>query len=80
VAVVDDDQKKSYTKAISDISQDGTYTAYNAGNKTYRLIVPPCALSKNPTFWLRDGEKRYSMQMTQTTFEAGKLYKVKMEI
>jgi hypothetical protein len=80
VAVVDDDQKKSYTKAISDISQDGTYTAYNAGNKTYRLIVPPCALSKNPTFWLRDGEKRYSMQMTQTTFEAGKLYKVKMTI
>jgi hypothetical protein len=80
VAVVDDDQKKSYTKAISDISQDGTYTAYNTGNKTYRLIVPPCALSKNPTFWLRDCEKRYSMQMTQTTFEAGKLYKVKMTI
>ena len=80
VAVVDDDQKKSYTKALSYISQDGTYTAYNAGNKTYRLIVPPCTLSKNPTFWLRDGEKCYSMQLTQTTFETGKLYKVKMTI
>ena len=80
VAVVDDKQNKSYTKVISDISQDGIYTAYNAGSKTYRLIVPPCTLSKNPTFWLRDGEKRYSMQLNQTTFEAGKLYKVKMTI
>ena len=80
VAVVDDSQNKSYTKALSDISQDGIYTAYNAGSKTYRLIVPPCALSNNATFWLRDGEKRYSMQLTQTTFEAGKLYKVTMKI
>ena len=80
VAVVDDSQNKSYTKALSDISQDGIYTAYNAGSKTYRLIVPPCTLSKKPTFWLRDGEKRYSMQLNQTTFEAGKLYKVKMTI
>ena len=80
VAVVDDKQNKSYTKVISDISQDGIYTAYNAGSKTYRLIVPPCTLSKKPTFWLRDGEKRYSMQLNQTTFEAGKLYKVKMTI
>ena len=80
VAVVDDSQNKSYTKALSDISQDGIYKAYNAGSKTYRLIVPPCALSNNATFWLRDGEKRYSMQLTQTTFEAGKLYKVTMKI
>ena len=80
VAVVDDSKAKAYAKAISDISQEGTYTAYNTGNKTYRLIVPPCALSKKATFWLRDGEKRYSMQLTQTTFEAGKLYKVKMMI
>ena len=80
VAVVDDSQSKSYTKAIGTISQNATYTAYNAGSKTYRLIVPPCTLSKNPTFWLRDGEKRYSMTLSQTTFEAGKLYKVKMTI
>jgi hypothetical protein len=80
VAVVDDNLKKSYTKSLSDISQDATYTAYNAGSKTYRLIVPPCTLSKKPTFWLRDGEKRYSMQLIQTTFEAGKLYKAKLTI
>ena len=80
VAVVDDSQAKAYTKALSDISQDGIYTAYNAGSKTYRLIVPPCTLSNKATFWLRDGEKRYSMQLPQTTFEAGKLYKVKMTI
>ena len=80
IGVVDDSQAKAYTKAIGTISQDGTYTAYNAGSKTYRLIVPPCTLSNKATFWLRDGEKRYSMQLTQTTFEAGKLYKVKMTI
>ena len=80
VAVVDDSQAKAYTTPIGTISQDGTYTAYNAGSKTYRLIVPPCTLSNKATFWLRDGEKRYSMQLTQTTFEAGKLYKVKMTI
>ena len=80
VAVVDDSQAKAYTKAIGTISQDGVYTAYNAGSKTYRLIVPPCTLSNKATFWLRDGEKRYSMQLTQTTFEAGKLYKIKMTI
>ena len=56
------------------------YTAYNAGSKVYRLIVPPCELTKNATFWLRDGEKRYSMKLNQTTFEAGKLYKITMKI
>jgi hypothetical protein len=80
VAVVDDSQNKAYTKALSDISQNGTYTAYNAGNKTYRLIVPPCALSNKPTFWLRDGAKRYSMQLNQTTFEAGKQYHITMKL
>ena len=80
VAVVDDSQKKAYTKSISTISQTATYTAYNAGSKTYRLIVPPCLLKNKATIWLRDGEKRYSMQLDQTTFEAGKLYKVTMKI
>ena len=80
VAVVDDSQNKAYTQALSDISLTGTYTAYNAGNKIYRLIVPPCALTKNPTFWLRDGAKRYSMQLNQTTFEAGKQYHITMKL
>lgn len=80
VAVIDDSQHKAYTKAISTFSQGGTYTAYNAGCKTYRLIVPPCTLTKNAIFWLRDGEKRYNMTLPQTTFESGKLYKITMKI
>ena len=80
VAVIDDSQHKAFTKAISTFSQSGTYTAYNAGSKTYRLIVPPCTLTKNATFWLRDGETRYNMMLPQTTFESGKLYKITMKI
>lgn len=80
VAVISDNDKKASTKALNQIGQTSTYTAYNAGSKTYRLIVPPCSLSKSATFWLRDGEKRYSMQLSQTSFEAGKLYKVTMKI
>lgn len=80
VAVIDDSKGFAYTTAISTISQDATYTAYNAGSKIYRLIVPPCELTNSATIWLRDGEKRYSMQLPQTTFESGKLYKITMNI
>ena len=80
VAVVDDSQAKAYTKAINDVSTTGTYTAHYASNQTYRLIVPPCKLTNNATIWLRDGEKRYNMPLSQKLFEAGILYKVKMTI
>ena len=88
IAVVDDSEKKALTKSLSDIAQTATYTAYNEGGKTeggntyrlYRLIVPPCKLTNNATFWLRDGEKRYSMPLDLKTFEGGKLYKVTMKI
>lgn len=80
VAVVDDRQAKAYTQPINDIVQTATYTAYNAGSKTYRLIVPPCTLNENAIFWLRDGEKRYSMTLSQQTFEQGHLYKLTMKI
>ena len=79
VAVIDDSHSKAYTTAISSIDQNGTYTACKDGSKTFRLIVPPCTPS-NAIFWLRDGEKRYSMQLPQTTFESGKLYKITMNI
>ena len=49
VAVVDDSQAKAITEPINDREQTATYTAYNAGSKTYRLIVPPCTLSKSAT-------------------------------
>lgn len=80
IAVIDDSKSKAYTEAIDQIAQTATYTAYNAGSKTYRIIVPPCTLSNKATFWLRDSEKRYSMTLDQTTFEAGKLYKITMKI
>jgi hypothetical protein len=80
VAVVDDSQKRAYTKPIGSVAQTGTYTACHVGQRAYRLIVPPGTLSKQATFWLRDGEKRYSMSLSQTSFEAGKLYKITMKI
>ena len=80
IAVVDDSNNKALTKSLSDIAQTATYTAYNEGGKTYRLIVPPCKLTNKATFWLRDGAKRYSMQLDQATFEGGKLYKITMKI
>lgn len=79
VAVIDNAQKKASVTSLDNISQKATYTAYNAGNKTYRLIVPPYT-STNPTIWLRDGVKRYSMALGETKFEAGKLYHVTFKI
>ncbi len=80
IAVIDDTQGLAYTKPFTEIAQTATYTAYPVGSLTYRLIVPPCTLSSAATFWLRDGEKRYSMTLNQTTFEAGKLYNVTMTL
>ena len=65
---------------FSSIGQTATYRACNTGNKVFRLIVPPCQLANNATFWLRDGEKRYNMTLSQKDFEAGILYKVTMKI
>lgn len=79
VAVVDDSQAMAFTRPLDQIAQDATYTAYPAGSRTYRLIVPPCTLGSEATFWLRDGVKRYSMQLSQTNFDAGKLYHVTMK-
>ena len=79
VAVIDNAQKTASVTSLDNISQKATYTAYNAGNKTYRLIVPPYT-STNPTIWLRDGAKRYSMALGETKFEAGKLYHVTFKI
>jgi hypothetical protein len=80
VAVVDDAQRKTVTKPLNEIAQTATYKAYNTGTKSYRLIVPPCTLASNATFWLRDGERRYSMQLDQTLFEPGKLYRIVMQV
>ena len=80
VAVVNDALRNASAKPISEIGCTGTYTAYNAGQKCYRLIVPPCTLADKAVFWLRDGERRYSMTLDLTDFEQGRLYKITMQI
>ena len=72
----------SATSTPIDVSKKATYTAYKVDNKTYRLIVPPCTLTANPTIWLRDGSKRYSMELKlkNKEFKAGCLYNVTMKI
>lgn len=62
------------------IPNTGTYTAHSVGNNNYLLIVPPCKLSANATFWLRDGEKRYKVNMDRTEFAEGKNYKMVLKI
>ena len=80
VAVISDNDKNATRKAFKDIDQTSTYTAYNTDNKIYRLIVPPCTLTKNATFWLRDGGKRYTATLSQHEFVAGKLYNLTINI
>lgn len=80
VAVVDDAQRKTLVKPLDEIGQDATYTALGVGGKRYRLIVPPCELAGKATLWLREGERRYRMQLDQTEFEPGRLYKITMQI
>lgn len=68
------------------VPNTGTYICHNVGNKTYRVIVPPCNLDpnreggKNATFWLRDDTRRYKMTLERTAFEQGHLYNVTMTL
>ena len=80
IAVVSDSQQKTLVKPLDEIGQNTTYKACNVGSKTYRLIVPPCTLGSKAAIWVRDGETRYSMELDQTSFEPGKLYKVTVQI
>lgn len=60
------------------VPNTGTYTAHPMGNGKYRLIVPPCVLTANATFWLRDGASRYSAELARTRFVEGELYPVSL--
>lgn len=62
------------------IQNKGIYTCHNTGNKTYRVIVPPCVLTDNATFWLRDDNKRYKMTLDRKEFVQGHLYNVTMRL
>ncbi len=59
------------------VANTGVYTAYyDSSSSAYYLIVPPCVLSDEATFMIRDGAKRYSYELQRTTFEQGKQYSV----
>lgn len=62
------------------VPNDGTYTAYKADTKLYRLIVPPCVLENKPVFHLLDGDRRWTYELNQLNFEQGNLYKITINV
>lgn len=73
----------AYTKTYSGneiVPNTGTYTAYKIDARHYRMIVPPCVLTENAQIWVRDGERRYKMQLERTEFKEGELYSVKVKL
>ena len=66
-----------YSSVYGIVPNTGTYTCYKTSvSKHYMLYVPPCKLTENAVFWVRDGERRYSAQLVQKQFEEGVSYKV----
>lgn len=68
------------SSTVATVLNTGTYTAYKQDTKHYRLIVPPCVLSDNATFWLRDGSRRFKVVLQNKTFVEGKLYPVTLKV
>ena len=62
------------------VPNDGTYTAYKADTKLYRLIVPPCVLENKPVFHLLDGDRRWTYKLNKLTFEQENLYKITINV
>lgn len=79
VVVINHSQGKAETKSIASMQQTGTYKAYNSGSKVYRLIVPPCTVT-NPVFYMRDGNRRFKVVLSQKTFKQGYLYPIKLTV
>lgn len=62
------------------VTTNGTYTAYKVNDRHFRLMVPPCLLTENAVFWLRDGEQRYSVPLQRKEFKTGEMYPVELVI
>lgn len=69
----------NYTPRLDFVPNTGVYTAHMVSAKHYRIIVPPCVLTENAVFWLRDGSKRYSIALENKTFVEGKLYPINLK-
>lgn len=75
----------AYTKTYSGaeiVPNTGTYTAYKDPDDAhhFRLIVPPCVLTNPAQIWVRDGERRFKMQLQRLKFVEGELYPVTVTI
>lgn len=68
------------SSVLSAVPNTGTYTAYKVDNTHFRMIVPPCVLTEHAQIWVRDGERRYKMQLERQTFIEGELYPVKVKL
>lgn len=80
VVVLDHSQKKAITTPIANMQKTGIYKAYHdISNSVYRLIVPPCTVT-NPVLYLRDGNRRFKVELSQKTFEQGTMYNLTMKL
>lgn len=68
------------SSTVATVANTGTYTAYKQAEKHYRLIVPPCTLAAKAVFWLRDGSRRFKVNLNQLLFEEGKLYNITLKL
>lgn len=62
------------------VANTGTYTAYKRATKHYRLIVPPCTLTTNAVFWLRDDTRRFTITLQRKEFVEGRCYPVTLKL
>lgn len=69
-----------YSSVLAAVPNTGTYTAYKVDNTHFRMIVPPCVLTENAQIWVRDGERRYKMQLERKDFHEGELYPVNVKL
>lgn len=69
-----------HSRTTTAVPNTGTYTAYKINARHFRLIVPPCVLTKNAVFMLRNGSSRYSVTLANKEFVEGKLYPVTLTL
>lgn len=80
VVVLNHSTKKAVTTSIASMSQMGTYKAYHdVENSVYRLIVPPCTVTA-PVLYLRDGNRRFKVELSQKVFVQGTMYNLTMKL
>lgn len=70
----------AYSSVLATVPNTGTYTAYKVDNTHFRMIVPPCVLTEHAQIWVRDGERRYKMQLERLEFHEGELYPVNVKL